>query len=141
MAPNAIGNPLQDAVGHVSQAHKKPKGVFCTLMIVAKRGRPPEGVDIGDDGSGLSDELPAAQVGLGLGVGQMQDGLVNAPAVACRASDPHPLGTLAKHFREDSWASAEKVQRFHPPRSAAERMILFAERGHSPGHSADSGSR
>ena len=96
VVPEMIGKRAEQLVSCFSQVKNDVQGFASALVEVSQGLRPTLTIEFEDRAARLGDETAAADVGAGLGIGQVDDDIVNAPAIITRLITPHLFGELAQ---------------------------------------------
>ena len=96
VVPEMIGKCTQQFVSCFSQVKNDVQRFASALIEVPEGLRPALTIELEDRATRLSDETAASDVGAGLGIGQVDDDVVNAPAVVTGLITPHLFGELAQ---------------------------------------------
>jgi hypothetical protein len=102
----------EQAICHFSQTADDLKRFSGALITVAHRFRPARGLEPRIEPALLGDVPPAANVGIRLSVGQVQDGLMDTPVIGRGLIEPHFLRELAERRKKDNGRSTEEIQLF-----------------------------
>src|SRR5271156_3339043 len=95
VVPLVIGKRAEQFVGRFAEMKDDVERFASTLIEIAERFCPTLAVKFEHLTARLGDEATTAHVGAGLRVGEMNDDIVNAPAIVTRLVAPHFFWKLA----------------------------------------------
>ena len=119
----------KQAIRHFSQTADDLKRFSGALITVAQRFPPARGLELRIEPALLCNIPPAANVGIRLSVGQVQDGLMDTPVIGRGLIEPHFLRELAERRKKDNRRSTKGIQLFGPYLISHAVLLPISQKG------------
>src|SRR5690242_7956556 len=110
---------------HSSEPRDQSERLFRALVKISQRRRPRRGIVNLRSRSGLGNKLAAADVTLRLAIGEVQNNLVDAPAVPRRAVEPHFPRASPQRLRQENWPASKILQLFRTRFVSHEALLPY----------------